>query len=181
MKIYTKNGDKGQTSLFGGEKVSKCALRVEAYGTVDELNANIGLLRDNCAFPDIKDELLCIQRSLFSIQSLLAAVEPDKYDFLPRLKEEGVYFIEDAIDRMQDELPPFKAFIIPGGHPLVSQAHVSRCVCRRAERGVVALAQTETIDMVLIRYLNRLSDYLFVLSRYFSLRLHVAEICWEKD
>lgn len=181
MKIYTKNGDKGQTSLLGGEKVSKCAARVEAYGTVDELNANIGLLRDVCTYPDVKEELLSIQRSLFCIQSLLAAVEPEKFDFLPRLKDEGVYFIEEAIDRMQDELPPFRAFIIPGGHPLVSQAQVARCVCRRAERRVVSLAQNDTVDAVLIRYLNRLSDYLFVLSRYFSLRLQVPEIYWEKD
>ena len=181
MKIYTKNGDKGQTSLLGGEKVSKCAARVEAYGTVDELNANIGLLRDTCTFPDIKDELLSIQRSLFSIQSLLAAAEPEKFDFLPRLKDEGVYFIEDAIDRMEDDLPPFKAFVIPGGHPLVSQTHVARCVCRRAERRVVALALTDTVDAVLIRYLNRLSDYLFVLSRCFSQRLQVPEDYWKKD
>lgn len=181
MKIYTKNGDQGQTSLIGGEKVSKCAARVEAYGTVDELNANIGLLRDTCTFPDIKDELQRIQHSLFSIQSLLAAAEPEKYDFLPKLKDEGVYFIEEAIDRMQDELPLFKAFIIPGGHSLVSMTHVVRCVCRRAERRVVALAQTDSVDAVLIRYLNRLSDYFFVLSRYFALRLEVPENYWEKD
>jgi cob(I)alamin adenosyltransferase len=173
--IYTKKGDDGQTSLIGGVSLWKCDERVEAYGTVDELNSHVGLLRDTCPFSVEKGMLLSVQRQLFVIQSLLAAEHPEQYDFLPELPPAAVEKLETEIDRMEKVIPPFREFIVAGGHPLVSQCHVTRCVCRRAERRVVALKRREEIQPVILRYLNRLSDYLFVLARYLSRLLDVKE------
>ena len=140
MKIYTKTGDKGKTSLIGGTKVLKSHARIEAYGTVDELNSNIGLCRDLITDKDIRDLLKEIQDRLFTIGSALAC-DPEKEPKLkiPDLKETDVSFLEDAMDKMDSELPPLQYFIMPGGHPTVSHLHISRCVCRRAERLVVDL------------------------------------------
>ena len=174
MKIYTKTGDRGTTSIIGGKQVLKCDARVEAYGTVDELNADLGLLRD-LSEDEQQVVLLRIQRRLFDIQSLLAAEEPEKHSFLKPIQDNEVLFLETEIDRMSHEIPPFKAFILAGGHPLVSQIHVARCICRRAERRVVALAQTAAVQENVLRYINRLSDYLFVLARYTAFRMDIPE------
>ena len=180
LKIYTKTGDKGKTSLIGGTKVLKSHWRIHAYGTVDELNAHIGLLNDHLQIPESKAALREIQDRLFTIGSSLAC-DPEKEPGLkiPDLKESDVHFLEQQIDSMNDVLPPMKSFIIPGGHIAVSQAHVARCVCRRAERSSVFLKdQGEFVDDLVIKYLNRLSDYLFVLSRFIASKLGVDEIPW---
>ena len=173
--IYTRKGDDGKTSLIGGEKVWKSDERVEAYGTVDELNSYIGLLRDNCPYSVEKRFLLDIQRQLFVVQSRLAVKKPGQHEFLPLLPAEAVESLEKEIDRMDKLIPPFRDFVIAGGHPLVSQCHVARCVCRRAERRMVALMQCEEVEPVLLQYVNRLSDYLFVLARYYSRLLDIKE------
>lgn len=179
--IYTRKGDDGKTSLIGGERVWKCDARVEAYGTVDELNAHLGALKDATPYPEQQQQLLGIQRTLFVIQSLLAAKQPEKHDFLPALHPEEATRLEQEIDRMEQELPPFRAFILAGGHPLISQCHVARCVCRRAERRLVELELQEdgVVQPDISKYLNRLSDYLFVLARFYHLKLSVKEQTWE--
>ena len=180
MKIYTKTGDKGKTSLIGGTKVLKSHARIEAYGTVDELNSNIGLCRDLIADNDVRDLLKEIQDRLFTIGSALAC-DPEKETQLkiPDLKETDVSFLEDAMDKMDSELPPLQFFIMPGGHPTVSHLHISRCVCRRAERLVVdLLISNEDHDNLIIKYINRLSDYLFLLARYMAKKLNVEEVSW---
>jgi cob(I)alamin adenosyltransferase len=181
MKIYTKTGDKGKTSLIGGTKVLKSHARIEAYGTVDELNSNIGLCRDLITDKDIRDILKEIQDRLFTIGSALAC-DPEKETQLkiPDLKETDVLFLEDAMDKMDSELPPLKFFIMPGGHPTVSHLHISRCVCRRAERLVVdLLISNEDHENLIIKYINRLSDYLFLLARYMAKKLNVEEVSWK--
>lgn len=180
-KIYTKTGDGGRTSLIGGTKVLKSHARIESYGTVDELNSNIGLCRDLITDKDIRDLLKEIQDRLFTIGSALAC-DPEKEPKLkiPDLKETDVLFLEDAMDKMDSELPPLQYFIMPGGHPTVSHLHISRCVCRRAERLVVDLLNTEKDhDSLVIKYINRLSDYLFVLARYMATKLNVEEVSWK--
>jgi cob(I)alamin adenosyltransferase len=179
MKIYTKGGDQGQTSLYGGKRVSKSDLRIEAYGTVDELNAYIGLLGDLEVNLAQKALLKEIQDRLFTIGAALAA-DPDRPNLKkPDLLEEDVEVLEREIDRMQEKLPELRAFILPGGHQNVSFAHLARTVCRRAERLTVILAETEEVELLIIMYLNRLSDFLFVLSRYMAQKLNVQEITWE--
>lgn len=180
-KIYTKTGDGGRTSLIGGTKVLKSHARIESYGTVDELNSNIGLCRDLITDKDIRDLLKEIQDRLFTIGSALAC-DPEKEPKLkiPDLKETDVLFLEDAMDKMDSELPPLQYFIMPGGHPTVSHLHISRCVCRRAERLVVDLLNTEEDhDNLIIKYINRLSDYLFVLARYMATKLNAEEVSWK--
>jgi cob(I)alamin adenosyltransferase len=218
IKIYTKTGDKGTTALIGGTKVSKGHLRIEAYGTVDELNSFIGLLTDHLnqtanptlatrgtaapptpaaaaaptpgaastpeatpLFADTPLFLREIQDRLFTIGSSLAC-DPEKEPKLkiPDLKEEDVQLLEKEIDRMEAILPPMKFFVLPGGHVAVSTAHIARCVCRRAERGCVRLQDEQLfVEPLVLRYLNRLSDYLFVLSRYAAHQLLVPEIPWK--
>lgn len=177
FRIYTKTGDSGETGLFGGKRLPKDDLRVEAYGTVDELNAYIGLLRDYTKEPSIIKLLKEVQDRLFTIGSNLAS-DPDKEMITPDVTEADIKVLESAIDGMNDELPVLKHFILPGGHPLVSHAHIARCVCRRAERRVVALAQQSTVLPILVKYLNRLSDYLFVLARYLAKANKVEEVIW---
>ncbi|HEV3410846.1 MAG TPA: cob(I)yrinic acid a,c-diamide adenosyltransferase [Puia sp.] len=180
-KIYTKTGDKGTTGLIGGTRVPKSHLRIEAYGTVDELNSFIGLLTDHlnssgCVTPLLKE----VQDRLFTIGSSLAC-DPDKEPRLkiPDLKEEDILTLETEIDRMTAELPPMKSFLLPGGHIAVSTAHITRCVCRRAERACVRMLEEQLhVEPLVLRYLNRLSDYLFVLARYTALLLFVPEIAW---
>jgi cob(I)alamin adenosyltransferase len=181
FKIYTKTGDLGTTSLIGGTKVPKSHLRIETYGTVDELNSYIGLLNDSFIHEAISIVLREIQDRLFTIGSSLAC-DPDKETKMkiPDLLESDVGFLETQIDLMDEQLEPMRSFIIPGGHPTVSLAHVTRCVCRRAERLCVNLHEHDTfVDPLVIQYLNRLSDYLFVLSRYAAHVLGVAEIPWK--
>ena len=180
-KIYTKTGDKGTTGLIGGTRVPKSDLRIEAYGTVDELISFIGLLSDHLnAAGSVTPLLSEIQDRLFTIGSSLAC-DPNKEPRLkiPDLKEEDIRLLEKEIDRMETELSPMKSFLLPGGHIAVSTAHITRCVCRRAERACVRLQDQQLfVEPLVLRYLNRLSDYLFVLARYTAMLLFVAEIPW---
>lgn len=179
MKIYTKTGDEGKTSLIGGTRVSKSHYRVESYGTIDELNAHIGLIRDLEVNAKREPLLYQIQNTLFVIGAMLAA-DPDKKKIqVPELKTEDVEVLEKAIDEMQHDLPAMRHFILPGGHTAVSYCHLARCVCRRSERQVVRLHEKEGVDPLIIIYLNRLSDYLFVLSRKVAQELNVQEIHWK--
>jgi len=179
MKIYTRTGDQGQTSLLGGGRVSKDHLRIEAYGTIDELNSHLGLLRDQCTDRH-KALLQDVQTTLFSIGSRLASgseAEADRFK-VPAVTDDQVVSLEAAMDAMDKELPEMRNFILPGGHPAVSQAHICRTVCRRAERRCVSLGAHEDVPAVLIRYLNRLSDLLFVLARCLGHELGVPEVPW---
>lgn len=181
FKIYTKTGDKGKTSLIGGTKVAKSHIRINAYGTVDELNSFLGLVSDSVEKPDIKEFIKEIQDRLFTIGSSLAC-DPDKESLLkiPDLKEADISWLEKMIDAMNEELPEMKNFILPGGHVAVSHAHVARCVCRRAERLCVEMQENQIfVEPLVIKYLNRLSDYLFVLARYIGHILQVPEIAWK--
>jgi cob(I)alamin adenosyltransferase len=181
MKIYTKTGDKGTTSLIGGTKVSKSDLRIEAYGTVDELNSCIGLCRDLLTDHNSRDVLQEIQDRLFTIGSSLAC-DPEKEPKMriPDLKETDINILEKEIDKINDLVPPMKNFILPGGHITVSQLHIARCVCRRAERCCVRLdLGGGTLEPVVLKYLNRLSDYLFMLARFASHSLQAEEIPWK--
>lgn len=180
MKIYTKTGDAGQTALIGGTRVLKSHSRVSAYGTVDELNSWIGLLRDQPVLAaNEKVIILQIQDRLFCMGSLLAA-DPDKSKMkLPELSIEDVVTLEVEIDRMDSLLPGLKNFILPGGHQSVSFCHLARCICRRAEREVVNLSTETMVDPLIIVYLNRLSDYLFTLARLWSMVAGAEEIPWK--
>ncbi|RLD45133.1 MAG: cob(I)yrinic acid a,c-diamide adenosyltransferase [Bacteroidetes bacterium] len=177
-KIYTKTGDKGNTSLIGGTRVPKYDDRIEAYGTVDELNAWIGLIRDQEIDNHSKTILLEIQDRLFTIESLLATDTESKTVKLPSLSKKDVLVLENEIDKMNQQLPELTSFILPGGHPIVSYCHLGRTVCRRSERLVIKLAEKYDIDPLIVTYLNRLSDYLFVLSRYFSKKFGGIESVW---
>ncbi len=181
FKIYTKTGDLGHTSLIGGTKVAKSHIRIESYGTVDELNSYIGLVSDHLSFTEIKLVLKEVQDRLFTIGSSLATdPEKDSRMKLPDLKEDDVLYLEHQIDEMNEVLPVMKNFILPGGHVAVSTTHIARCICRRAERLCVNLKEHEAfIDPIVIKYLNRLSDYLFVLARYIAHLLQVEEIAWK--
>jgi cob(I)alamin adenosyltransferase len=171
MKIYTKTGDHGTTALFGGKRVSKADLRVDAYGTVDELNSYLGLLFE-------EDLIVHIQDRLFTLGAMLATEPGNTKVKVPQLTEDDITVLEKGIDKMEEILEPMKHFILPGGHPTVSFCHIARTVCRRAERLAVALNSVEPIDPLIIKYLNRLSDYLFVLSRLLSKKLGAKEIPW---
>lgn len=180
-KIYTKTGDKGKTSLIGGTKVPKSHIRIEAYGTVDELNSCIGLVSDHLSDAHTKTILKEIQDRLFTIGSSLAC-DPDKEPLMkiPDLKETDITLLENEMDAMNNILPPMKFFVMPGGHVAVSTTHIARCVCRRAERLCVNMQEHELyVEPLVIKYLNRLSDYLFVVSRYVAHLLQVAEIPWK--
>lgn len=181
IKIYTKTGDKGTTSLIGGTKVSKSDLRIETYGTVDELNSYIGLVGDHFSEDHSKGILKEIQDRLFTIGSSLACDgEKEPKMKIPDLKEEDIILLEKEIDKMNEVLPEMKWFILPGGHVAVSTVHIARCVCRRAERNCVNMQQHEMfVEPLVIKYINRLSDYLFVLARYIGHQLNVQEIAWK--
>jgi cob(I)alamin adenosyltransferase len=180
-KIYTKTGDSGQTSLIGGTKVPKSHLRIETYGTIDELNSYTGFVSDHLNNSSIKLVLKEIQDRLFTIGSSLAC-DPEKEPHmkLPDLKEEDILLLEKEIDIMNEELPEMKSFILPGGHVSVSVTHIARCVCRRSERLCVNMQEHELfVSPLVIKYLNRLSDYFFVLARYIGHLLKVEEITWK--
>ena len=185
MKVYTKTGDTGTTALFGGTRVSKHHIRIESYGTVDDLNSHIGLIRDQEMNVSYKHILIEIQDRLFTVGAILAT--PPEKEILkngqPRLQNLGIIetdieLLEKEIDIMEDSLPQMTNFVLPGGHTTVSYCHIARCVCRRAERLAVHLNDIEPTDEMVIKYLNRLSDYLFVLARKLSFDLNAKEIKW---
>ncbi|WP_018623106.1 cob(I)yrinic acid a,c-diamide adenosyltransferase [Spirosoma luteum] len=192
MKIYTKTGDKGQTALIGGRRVSKADLRIDTYGTVDELNAWIGLVRDQPANAGRRNLLKAIQDRLFTIGSELAT-DPNQSDgamgmpekttkrVFPAIKPDDVFLLEQAMDTMDADLPGLRAFVLPGGHQSVSFCHLARTVCRRAERLVILLNNQSPVDELVIQYLNRLSDYLFVLSRMMAQELTAEEVIWKPE
>jgi cob(I)alamin adenosyltransferase len=179
MKIYTKTGDQGTTSLFGGKRVSKADLRIDTYGTVDELNSYIGLLRDQEVNQKRLNDLLEVQDRLFTIGSILATEPGNQKVKIPHIQENDIDFLEKRMDEMDANLPPMRFFVLPGGHQSVSFCHIARTVCRRAERLTIALNEAETVDPLVIKYLNRLSDYIFVLSRMMSQELNISESPWK--
>lgn len=179
MKIYTKTGDKGTTSLIGGTRVPKYDLRIECYGTVDELVAWIGLIRDQDIDKEIVQDLIEIQDRLFTIESLLACeTDPSKLN-LPQINENDVKFLEKKIDEMTEILPPLKSFLLSGGHTIVSYCHIARTICRRSERQIIRLSEEQIISQLALTYINRLSDYLFVLSRIIGKNKRVKETLWK--
>lgn len=185
MKIYTKTGDKGTTALFGGTRVAKHHIRIESYGTVDELNSHIGLIRDQEIDTKSKEILVHIQDRLFTLGAILAT-DPEKTILksgkerlnIPRIIEDDIELLEKEMDTMNDSLPAMTHFVLPGGHTTVSYCHIARCVCRRAERLATLLNEQEPIDEQVLKYLNRLSDYLFVLARKLTYTLQAEEILW---
>jgi cob(I)alamin adenosyltransferase len=179
MKIYTKKGDTGTTQLIGGLRVPKHNLRIESYGTVDELNSWLGLIRDSVVDEHSKDLLKEIQDRLFTIGSLLASDPESSRMKLPDLHEQDVELLEKEMDGMDEVLPPLKTFVLPGGNPVNSMCHIARCVCRRTERLVVQLSESEKVEPIILKYLNRLSDYLFVLSRKISFDAKSEEVPWK--
>lgn len=178
MKIYTKTGDKGKTSLLSGKRVEKYHPRLHAYGTTDELNSCIGLLREY-ASAETKAQLIAIQETLFNIGSHLAAEGGEQKFPMPTLSNERIQELESAMDAMNESLPELRNFILPGGHISVAHCHIARTVCRRAERYVVELATTDEIPEFIVVYLNRLSDFLFVLARKFAVDNNADEIAWK--
>ena len=179
FKIYTKTGDKGQTSLIGGTRVPKYHPRIEAYGTVDELKSYIGLIRDQDISDNVKSLLIEIQDRLFTIESQLAHDPETKLNrSLPELFESDISTLESAIDEMNEVLEPLSSFILPGGHVVVSHCHIARCICRRAERITTQLSEVHPVNPLNIKYLNRLSDYLFVLARKTGKDLNAPETLW---
>ena len=185
MKIYTKTGDKGTTALFGGTRVPKHHIRIESYGTVDELNSHLGLIRDQEIDIHYKDTLIHIQDRLFTVGAILAT-DPEKAILksgkerlnIPKISGENIELLEREMDAMNEALPPMTHFVLPGGHQTVSFCHIARCVCRRAERLTSALNEMEDVEPNALIYLNRLSDYLFVLARKLSHDLQANEIKW---
>lgn len=184
MKIYTKTGDKGSTSLIGGSRVQKSHIRIESYGTVDELNSWLGLIRDQKIDVVHKKTLTQVQNDLFIIGAQLA-LDPNKKSSgkksimsVPELSGETILFLESEIDKMEQDLPQMTHFILPGGHTTVSYCHIARTICRRAERTIVLLNETESINETILSFLNRLSDYLFVLARKLSQDLKIKEVKW---
>jgi len=179
MKIYTKTGDKGTTALFTGKRVPKHHIRIESYGTLDELNSWLGLLRDQKMDEHYGHILTKIQDKLFTVGSILAT-EPTKDNRLkiPRINSEDIQFLEKEIDTMNKSLPPMTHFILPGGHTTVSYCHIARTVCRRAERMISYLNEEEAVPETVLSYINRLSDYLFVLARKLSKDLKAKEVKW---
>lgn len=179
MKIYTKTGDTGETSLYGGKRVSKAHIRIDAYGTVDELNSYIGLIRDLNKNDEDKTFLLNIQNTLFNLGSNLASnPEKPKSKMVPDITDEDILALENEIDKINASVEPLQHFILPGGNALISHTHIARCICRRGERICVALSDLEFVDSNIIMYLNRLSDYLFMLARKMAKYLLVEELKW---
>lgn len=179
MKIYTKTGDKGMTSLIGGKRVPKNSARLESYGTIDELNSYLGMIRSFQIDLQVVEELVIIQSRLFDIGGNLAT-DPEQTEIKVRLgvKENDIDLLEKAIDRMDAEVPPMKYFVLPGGNQVVSFCHMARTVCRRAERRILDLSGETIVDELVLRYINRLSDYLFILSRKLAFDGGLEEMKW---
>lgn len=179
FRIYTKTGDRGETALFGGKRVPKSHLRVDAYGTTDELNAFIGLLRDGLRDESVRNALSAAQNNLFAVGAHLAS-DPEKNPAPPGISPDDIEWLEKDMDAMESGLPPLRNFILPGGHPSVSHCHLCRTVCRRAERLVVALQMAEEpVDEIVLKYMNRLSDWFFVLGRKLAADLNAEEVIWK--
>jgi len=179
MKVYTKTGDKGMTSLIGGTRVPKYDLRIESYGTVDELSAWIGLIRDQDIDKEIVENLIEIQDRLFTIESLLACdTVPSKLK-IPEISNLDIKFLENQIDSFTKELPELKSFLLSGGNTVVSYCHIARTICRRSERLVIQLNEEHSVSPFVLAYLNRLSDYLFVLSRKIGKDMNAEEMLWK--
>lgn len=185
MKIYTKTGDNGITGLYGGTRVSKSHIRIESYGTVDELNSYLGLIRDQNIDKKTNETIIKIQKELFSVGAVLAT--PVEKNTLKNgkvrlgetsIKDEMIFFLENEIDLMNEHLPPMTHFVLPGGHTVVSYCHIARCICRKAERLVVRLSDKEEVPSTVMIYLNRLSDYLFILARKLTFDNNAEEIKW---
>jgi len=181
MKVYTKTGDSGKTSLIGGKRVPKYHERIEAYGTVDELVSYIGLIRDFEIESETKESLIKIQSYLMSCGSILASDSSNTKIKIPSLEDDSIQFLEDEIDNMENELPELTSFILPGGHKCVSFCHIARNICRKAERRTAFLAENETINANILIFLNRLSDYLFVLSRHLAKFFKSNDIIWKPN
>lgn len=181
MKVYTRTGDKGTTALIGGRRVKKYSERLEAYGAVDELIAFVGLLRDGVDDINMKDQLAVIQDNLMVLSGELAADDGFDLKKIPTVKEHYIVWLEQRIDEFDEELPPLRAFVLPGGHTTVSFCHVARTVCRRSERKALLVAEDHELSPLVPQYLNRLSDYLFVLSRKLSKDFKINEILWEPN
>ncbi len=179
MKVYTKTGDKGQTSLFGGKRVPKHDIRIDAYGTIDELNSYIGLIRDQDIDKRSIEMLIEIQDRLFTLGSILATEPGNTKVKVPQLTLDDILLLEREIDNMNEQLPEMRSFVLPGGHTTVSYCHITRCVCRRSERLISHLSENEEIDELVLQYLNRLSDYLFVLARKIVVDKDVNEVEWK--
>ncbi|MDC0204535.1 cob(I)yrinic acid a,c-diamide adenosyltransferase [Flavobacteriales bacterium] len=181
MKVYTKKGDTGKTQLLGGSIVSKNHIRLECYGTIDELNAFIGNIYDQQLSKQHKLILLAIQNQLFNLGSIISCDGTKQRIALPNISEANIEVLEAEIDKMDAYLPKLKSFILPSGHDIASKCHIARTICRRTERNLVALAETTEINPLHLKYLNRLSDYLFVLARDILFSSGSKEIQWEKD
>ncbi len=181
MKIYTKKGDKGNTQLLGGKVVKKNHIKLECYGTIDELNAFIGNIYDQEISPLQKENLLKIQNQLFNLGSCIAFDGQKEKIKLPSITEDTIEFLEKQIDKIEVSLPVLKDFILPSGSPEVSRCHIARTVCRRAERTLVALSEEDSLNPLYLKYLNRLSDYLFVLARLILMENNIPAIKWQKD
>ena len=181
MKVYTKKGDKGNTQLLGGSMVKKNHIKLECYGSIDELNAFIGNICDQEISARHKEILLKIQNQLFNLGSCISFDGKKDKVKLPNVTEENIEMMEKEIDKMNASLPPLKNFILPSGFPTVSKCHIARTICRRAERNLVALGQKEKADPLHLKYLNRLSDYLFVLARFILMENDTSAIEWQKD
>jgi cob(I)alamin adenosyltransferase len=178
-KIYTRTGDSGETSLIGGKRVPKYHIRIEAYGTVDELNSTIGLIRDQQIDTHSREILLEIQDRLFTAESILACDSEESLIKLPVITAEDISLLENEIDLMNEMLPELHSFILPGGNTIVSYCHIARCVCRRAERIVILMSKDHHVDVLILKYLNRLSDYLFVLARKIAMDNNAPEMSWK--
>jgi cob(I)alamin adenosyltransferase len=186
MKIYTKTGDQGDTSLFSGKRVRKNNIRIDSYGTIDELNSYLGLIRDHTENRAVHEDLIRIQSKLFTIGAMLATPtekgsreEKKSKLHIELIGDEDILHLENEMDKMNETLPEMTHFILPGGHPAVSFCHVARCVCRRAERKTVELHDLEGVDTQILIYLNRLSDYLFVMARKLTRDMGVEEVPWK--
>ncbi len=179
MKIYTKNGDKGQTSLIGGQRVPKHSDKVEAYGTIDELKSYIGLIRELCSQECTKAKLLKIQERLFIAESRVASDTEESRNKMPLLYESDIKYLESEIDRINQKLPELKSFILPGGSVLAAHTHIARTICRRAERATLRSYATDPGDVMVIKYLNRLSDYLFILARLMANEEGGGDVIWK--
>lgn len=180
MKIYTKTGDDGSTALIGGKRIKKHHIRIESYGTVDELNSWLGLIRDQKIDEPLREDLLHIQNRLFVIGAVLASAPTKKESrtTLPELESSDIEWLENRIDALAENLTPMTHFILPGGHTVVSYCHIARTICRRAERISTQVYEKEPFDRLVLIFLNRLSDYLFVLARKLSQNFEVEEIKW---
>ncbi len=181
MRVYTRTGDTGETSLASGTRVRKDHPRLEAYGTVDELNSHLGLIQSAIPDPGEKNRLTRIQNRVFVVTSNLAVDNEELLKKLPGILEEDIVDLEKAMDKLLHQIPPLTNFILPAGHPTVASCHIAGTVCRRAERRMVTLAQEAAVEPILIKYINRLSDYLFVLARKTAYDLGVGEVIWTND